>query len=41
MENEMEIDVDALQMLDGEEPVSLTGCTVTCSWTCSWTSIAQ
>jgi hypothetical protein len=33
----MELDLDALQMLPGEEAAGLTECTRTCWWTCSWT----
>jgi|1185.fasta_scaffold1828254_2 hypothetical protein len=37
----MELDLDALQMLPGEETAGLIGCTRTCDWTCSWTSLAN
>lgn len=32
----MELDVTALQMLAGADPVSLDSCWITCSWSDGW-----
>ena len=34
----MEIDIDTLQMLAGEEPTALEACTFTCGQSCTFTS---